>query len=202
MLFGASMKSNIKGQAISRVRDGALAVLIAAGVVTPVVAVPAVTTAALQGRVEHVEDGDTVWLKADGQERIKIRLASIDAPEVGHTRREKGRVAQPYGDAAQRLLEALVRGRSVQLDCPDYDSRFKRPVCTIMLDGTSINAEMVRRGLAWANTSAKGRYLRDRTLLDLQRQAQIQGLGLWAGAHPIAPWQWRNDCWKEGVCPR
>lgn len=181
----------------ARLAGAVLAALMAAGACGPAAAAPRLT-----GMVEHVEDGDTVWLKIDGQERVKIRLASIDAPEVAHTRREKGRVAQPYGDASQRLLQALVKGRTVLADCPEYDGRYKRPVCTISLDGLNVNAEIVRKGLAWANTSAKGRYLRDRSLLDLQADAQRKGLGLWAGSRPVPPWEWRNDCWKEGVCPR
>lgn len=162
---------------------------------------PAAAAPILTGRVERVEDGDTVWLRVEGGERVKVRLASIDAPEIAHTSREEGRVGQPYGEASQRLLQRLVQGQVVVADCPEYDGRYNRPVCALSVEGVSVNAEMVRRGMAWANTSAKGRYLRDRSLLDLQSEARRKGLGLWAEPNPVPPWEWRSRCWKQRECP-
>jgi len=49
--------------------------------------------------------------------------------------------------------------------------------------------------------AAGGRYLRDRSLLDLEHDARQRRLGLWADAHPVAPWVWRDQCWKAAVCP-
>lgn len=154
----------------------------------------------MTGKVIYTDDGDTVWMLVADKQRVKIRLASIDAPETGHEEHEKGRVGQPYSREAKQRLEALLKGRTVRAECPDYDYRYQRWVCVLLVDGVNANAQMVREGWAWANTSARGRYLRDRSLLELQRQAQQARVGLWAGAHPVPPWEWRRTCWEEGVC--
>lgn len=155
----------------------------------------------LEGTVVYVDDGDTVSLLVSGHDQVKIRLASIDAPESSHTNHETGRVGQPYSDVSKRLLSELVKGKHVVAECPDID-RYGRKVCVLLVDGRSANAEMVRAGLAWANTAAGGRYLRDRSLLALQGAAQRDRLGLWAGQNPVPPWEWRDRCWKANVCPQ
>jgi endonuclease YncB( thermonuclease family) len=144
------------------------------------------------GRVVHVDDGDTVVLLAAGNRRIRIRLASIDAPESADTRPGRERVGQPFADKATRFLSEMIRNKVVDADCPETD-RFGREVCELRLNGTSANAEMVRRGWAWANTSGNGRFLRDPSYLQLQRAAQRDRRGLWAGKRPVAPWVWRQQ---------
>jgi len=61
----------------------------------------------LTGRIVSVTDGDTVVMQTGRigtQNRTRIRLASIDAPERGNN----DRPGQPYGDAAQQFLADLV----------------------------------------------------------------------------------------------
>lgn len=153
-----------------------------------------------QLKVVYVDDGDTiVGLNASNQQ-IKVRLASIDAPESSHTNKERGRVGQPFSENAKRHLEALVKGRTIDVSCVDAD-RYGRIVCDLFVQGKSVNAELVRAGWAWANTASNGRYLRDRSFLQLQADAQKARAGLWAGADPVAPWDWRKQCWERGACP-
>ena len=151
------------------------------------------------GKVIFVDDGDTVSLLVDGNRQMKVRLASIDAPESSHTNKERGRIGQPYSENSGRYLSAMVKGREVQAHCFESD-RYERSVCELRLDGKSVNAAMVASGWAWANMSAGGRYLRDKSLVDAQRAAQASKAGLWAGANPVAPWEWRDKCWKQGQC--
>lgn len=155
----------------------------------------------LQGKVVYVQDGDTVTLLVNGRDQVKVRLASIDAPESSHTSKERGRIGQPHSANSKRFLEGLVKGAEVEATCPDTD-RYRRKVCTIFLRGKNINTAMVASGWAWANTGAGGRYLRDRRLVEHQAQAKAERLGLWADASPIAPWAWRKDCWEGDDCPR
>jgi len=157
---------------------------------------PAVASAAapyaLAGRVVQVADGDTLTLLV-GRQRQRVRLASIDAPETGHGRTRPG---QPYGQAARRALADLVAGRTLRLRCYEQD-HYGREICDVPLpDGRLANRLMVAGGMAWANRQGGGKYLRDASLVALERQARQQGLGLWRDAHPVAPWDWRWKCWQ------
>jgi endonuclease YncB( thermonuclease family) len=56
-----------------------------------------------RGRVVGVADGDTITVLDDGQQRHKIRLPGIDAPEK----------SQPFGAKSKANLSALVFDRQV-----------------------------------------------------------------------------------------
>ena len=157
------------------------------------------SAARLAGKVVYVDDGDTVIVLVDGNTQEKIRLSSIDAPESSHTNKEKGRIGQPYSNNSGQYLASLIKGKNVELSCFELD-RYGRNVCEIFIDGKSVNKEMVKQGWAWANVSAGGRYLRDKSLPGLEAQARANHSGLWAGSNPVAPWEWRDACWKQGRC--
>lgn len=146
-----------------------------------------------------MDDGDTVVMLVDGRAQMKIRLSSIDAPESSHTNKQVGRIGQPYSDNSGKHLAALVKGKNVDAHCFEAD-RFGRDVCELFVDGRSVNKEMVKLGWAWANVAAQGRYLRDKSLLSTEATARASHAGLWAGLNPVAPWEWRDVCWKQGKC--
>lgn len=158
------------------------------------------STTDLRGRAVYVDDGDTVVLLTQGHEKVKVRLASIDAPESAHTQHEKGRVGQPFSSNSRDYLESLIKGRDVDARCFDTD-RYGRRVCDLFVDQRSVNAAMVKAGLAWANQANGGRYLRDHSLLALEAAARSARIGLWAGSRPVPPWTWRRSCWEQGDCP-
>ena len=56
-------------------------------------------------------------------------------------------------------------------------------------DGTVLNRELVRVGLAWWYYSFAPK---DRDLERLQAEAKAAGAGLWADPHPMAPWFFRD----------
>jgi len=162
----------------------------------------------LTGRIVSVTDGDTVVMQTGRvvtqnrtQNRTRIRLASIDAPERGGN----DRPGQPYGDAAQQFLADLVRGRVITARCFEQD-HYRRHICDLLLDGKTgtqtANRRLVAAGLAWANQEAGGKFLRDAAMPELERQARQARRGLWQMNHPrpIAPWQWRARCWRNGRC--
>ena len=150
----------------------------------------------LTGTIVNVADGDTVTLRApDGQRRI--RMDSIDAPEEGHGSDQPG---QPDAEAARKHLAGLVAGKTLTAQCYEQD-QYGRDVCALILDdGRSANRVQVEAGHAWAYTARKGDYLRDKAMPDLQRQAKAAGRGLWARPHPVQPWKWRYDCWRQRQC--
>lgn len=93
-----------------------------------------------------VVDGDTIVI-----DRVNIRLAGVDAPELDH----------PYGQQAKRALMALCRGQVVTA-VTDGSASYERTVATCTLeDGRDLAAEMVKSGLAldW-NKHSGGRYRR------------------------------------------
>lgn len=157
-------------------------------------------TGEVRGRAVNILDGDTLVLLTDDRRRLTVRLASIDAPEGSHTDRHRGRVGQPFSANSRSFLQSLVKGRDVLARCVDLD-RYDRSVCEIFVDGASVNVEMVKAGWAWANLASNGRYLRDRSLPSVQESARAARRGIWAGLHPVPPWEWRKRCWEMGDCP-
>lgn len=160
-------------------------------------------TSQVTGRAIHIDDGDTVILLMPDNSKLRVRLASIDAPEVSHTSHQTGRIGQPYSNNSKDFLASMVHGRVVAAECPEKD-KYGRSVCTLSVGGTNVNAEMVRNGWAWANTANNGRYLRDRSFISLQEEARLARRGLWQGRNPVEPWEWRHVCWESGgtACPQ
>jgi micrococcal nuclease len=129
----------------------------------------------LVGKVTRVIDGDTVEVQLDSGP-IHVRFASIDAPEHD----------QPYGTQAKALLAKLVDGKEVQLSVKKHD-RYERLIATVYVGDLDVNAELVRKGAAWAYTQ----YLTDKSLPAIEQEARCAQRGLWAKpAEP--PWKWRH----------
>ncbi len=150
----------------------------------------------LQGKITHVTDGDTINVQVDGV-RERVRLANIDSPE---TPGRADRPGQPYAQQAQQALERMVLNKTVRLRCFEQD-HYGRNICEVPLDnGKTANQWMVEHGWAWAYTGSGGRYLRDKSLVQVQQQAQQKGVGLWQSNNPVAPWVWRVQCWQQKKC--
>ncbi len=150
---------------------------------------------ALTGKVVQVSDGDTINLLVDKTQH-RIRLASIDAPETSHG---SDRPGQPFGEASRKNLAEYVAGKTLTLTCYEKD-HYGRDVCDVPANGTTANRLQVQDGMAWANQQAKGKFLRDKTLVDAQNNAQKKKLGLWAEPGAVAPWEWRVVCWQNKKC--
>ena len=134
-------------------------------------------------RVIVVIDGDTVLVLRHGHP-LKIRLADIDAPEVGHAGSQK---SQPYGPASRDALKQLVLQRRVEVDTLAID-KYGRTVALLRLGALNVNEEMVRRGMAWEYSH----FHSDQHYIALQQQARQAKRGLWQQAGPMPPWQWRR----------
>jgi len=137
---------------------------------------PGAARADFVGRVVKVSDGDTLTVLVERKE-IKVRLDSIDAPEL----------RQPYGRRAQQSLAELCAARTARVVERGHD-RYGRTVGRIACDGVDANAEQVRRGMAWVFE----RYApRNSPLYGLQGDARLNRRGLWSEPQPTAPWDWR-----------
>jgi micrococcal nuclease len=152
-------------------------------------------TFALTGKVVRVSDGDTIQLLVDRQS-LRIRLASIDAPETGHG---SARPGQPFGEASRQNLAHYVAGKTLTLVCYEKD-RYDRAICDVPVGDTTANRLQVQSGMAWANQQGGGKYLRDHSVRALEQQARTQKLGVWSEPHAVAPWLWRDLCWQKQKC--
>jgi len=135
-------------------------------------ALPAYATQA-QARVRSVTDGDTVVL----EDRRRIRYLGIDAPELAH----EGKPGDPLGEEAARYNRNLVSGRWVRLEFErERQDDYGRVLAYVFLeDGTLVNRELVRQGLAYLCSKQRPLRYWDR-LLDAQRYAMKEQRGLWS----------------------
>lgn len=135
-----------------------------------------VLAAEFSAKVIAVLDGDTVLVKrANGL--VKIRLAEIDAPEK----------AQTFGETSRRSLSDMVSGKQVRIVSQAVD-QYGRMVAHLAVNGLDVNAEQIRRGMAWEYSN----YHSNRALIALQEEARQAPRGLWALSDPVPPWEWRK----------
>lgn len=128
-------------------------------------------------RVVGVVDGDTVKVLTADNTQLRVRLYGIDAPES----------RQPYGQAAKQHLSGLIFGRDVGLTITGVDL-YGRSIGIIILDGTDINLEMIRAGMAWCYR----RYCDNPKYIEAEKTAKATKIGLWREPDPVPPWQWRK----------
>ena len=132
-------------------------------------------------RVVGVHDGDTLTCLDESNQQQKVRLAEIDAPEIG----------QDYGKVSREVLAEMVFGKTVDV-AEEGKDRYGRWIGHLSLGGVDVNRQMVASGNAWHYVD----YSRDTSLAALEAQARSQRLGLWAQPNPVAPWDFRNNAQK------
>lgn len=142
-------------------------------------------------KVIAVLDGDTVLIRRAGG-LVKIRLAEIDAPEVAHAVLDgltsSSQKDQAFGEASKRSLSGMVLGKQVDVVTQAVD-QYGRLVAKLSIDGLDVNAEQVRRGMAWEYSHHYGNH----ALVALQEEAKQAARGLWARDKPIPPGDWRRQ---------
>ncbi len=135
----------------------------------------------LKMKIIGVKDGDTV----EGlyyQFPINIRLQHIDAPEK----------KQAFGTKSKEKLSELCFGKNVTIISSgkngSYDSRGRLIAEVFLEDGTNVNKEMVKSGLAWhyKKYSSSNEYER------LEEFAKSRRLGLWSDSNAVSPWSFRR----------
>jgi endonuclease YncB( thermonuclease family) len=125
---------------------------------------------ALQGRVVGVAGGQVLTLLDTQHREHKIRLAYIDTPELPQT----------FGREAQTALASMVLNQEIKLQVLGKAADGSIQAEVIGPRGSSVNVELLRRGLAWhvnfeqQSTADQERY--QAALLDAQRDRR----GMWA----------------------
>ena len=132
--------------------------------------------------VLSIGDGDTIRVQ-QGQQRLTIRLACIDAPEMAQS---------PDGANARRYLQSRLRlGSSVTLR-PQTVDRFGRTVAEVIGE-VNLNLALVEDGKAFAYR----RYLSQcnaKAYLDAESRASRRRSGVWRVPGGITrPWDFRRS---------
>ncbi|WP_096149249.1 thermonuclease family protein [Enterobacter hormaechei] len=142
-------------------------------------------SADISGRIVRVLDGDTVEILDQGNQLKRVRLAGIDAPEKN----------QPFGQRSRQELSSMVTQRIVTVTGEDED-RYGRLLGTVWLGAKDVNAEQIRKGLAWAYRY-HGKPVRS-DYATLEDEARRQATGLWSVPGQTEPWRWRSKHHERG----
>ncbi len=136
---------------------------------------------ALNGIVNHVTDGDTLWVRPVSGPPVQVRIQGLDAPEI----------CQPFGPQARDALAARVLHRTVRVATRARD-QYHRTVGNVSLDGQDVGAWLVAGGFAWSSRyrGRSGPYAQE------EAQARQGRLGLWAGG-AVQPRLFRK---RHGSC--
>lgn len=132
----------------------------------------------ITGKVVSITDGDTLIVRESPTKSVTVRLVHIDAPEKG----------QAFGTRARQTLSELAYGKEAEVTGISKD-RYGRTLGDVIVEGKSINLEMVRQGMAWAyvDFSPPAEYMKQQTA------ANQAGRGLWADREPVPPWEFRKQ---------
>lgn len=137
----------------------------------------------VSGKVIHVYDGDTFLLRLNWIQRIRVRIAGIDAPEHN----------QAFGDVSGAYLTTLIEGARVTISVKAKDD-YGRFVALVSCDERDVGYEMVSSGLAWSY-SAYWRTVgaeKASQYRKAQNRAYSERIGLWVDSEPMAPWVFRE----------
>ena len=142
------------------------------------VAAGAAGAESIEGKVVTVSDGDTLTIVDKDAKRRRVRLAEIDAPER----------KQPFGNESRTSLAAICLQKAAAVEVVEIDTH-GRAVGKVKCAEIDAKAEQVRRGMAWVNARNT---LPNSPLPEMETNARLRGLGLWAGDKPEPPWEWRK----------
>jgi micrococcal nuclease len=121
--------------------------------------------------VKRVIDGDTLLLTT-GE---RVRLIGVDTPETKHPKKP----VQRFGKEAYLFTKGMVEGKEVRLE---YDwqrrDKYNRLLAYVyLLDGTFLNAEIIKQGYGFAYTRFPFKYLQE--FRKYEKEARENKKGLW-----------------------
>jgi micrococcal nuclease len=152
-----------------RIRSALLVVIFCAGLIVVLVPVSLAQTTPVP--VVSVVDGDSLNVMIGGQ-RQRLILYGIDCPELD----------QDFGQEAYQFTDERAYKQNVRLEVMGKDKRGRTIAIVYLPDGTNLNQELVKRGLAWWSDKYAPN---DRQLKDLQTAAKATQQGLWSQPEPL-----------------
>jgi micrococcal nuclease len=129
--------------------------------------------------IDYVSDGDTITVIAN-KTQVKVRLYGIDCPEGG----------QDFGRRAKQFTSGMVFGKTVTMKIMDTD-RYGRTVANVIIDGKSLNEELVKAGYAWVYPQYC-KISKCKQWYKYESEARAQKIGLWSHPNPMPPWDFRR----------
>jgi micrococcal nuclease len=122
----------------------------------------------------RVIDGDTIILS----NREKVRLIGVDTPETKHPNKP----VEHYGKEASAFTKKMVEGRPVRLeyDWQQRDKYGRLLAYVYLMDGTFLNAEIIKQGYGHGYTRFPFKYLDQ--FRQYEKEARENKRGLWADA--------------------
>lgn len=120
--------------------------------------------------VDHVVDGDSVWLRKDDR-LIEVRLLRVDTPE----RDEAG-----YKEASEELQRLVGDESSIRLEFEEERTdEHGRTLAYLFVEGRNINVDMVRSGWSpFFDRYGRGKYASE--FEAAQAEARRDRRGIWA----------------------
>ena len=122
-------------------------------------------------KVKRVIDGDTILL-TNGE---RVRLIGVDTPETKHPQKPVER----FGKEAYLFTKKMVEGKEVRLkyDWPRKDKHDRLLAYVYLLNGTFLNAEIIKQGYGFAYTKYPFKYMEE--FRQYEREARENKRGLW-----------------------
>ena len=139
--------------------------------------IQSVQAASFSGKVLTVIDGDTIIVMGGDEEKAKIRLAGIDAPES----------EQSMGEESKKALSAMVSGKQATVHWKKKDD-YGRFIGDVYVGKLWVNQKMVALGWAWHYKN----YSKDKRLAEAQTAAKADLKGIWIDKTAFPPWDWRK----------
>lgn len=130
------------------------------------------------GKVVKVADGDTITIIDNENQKHKIRLDKIDAPEL----------KQSFGIKSKNYLESLIYKKQIKVLYSSID-RYKRILGIVYLGDKEINLIMLKNGYAWHYNY----YDKTPSYIQAEKQARDKKIGLWSESNPINPCTFRKN---------
>jgi len=144
------------------------------------------------GKVTRIYDGDTIGIKDDRGQFVRVQLEYIDAPDMD----AKSGETQPMHGRSQKTLSDLILQKEVIIESMGID-QFKRIRGVVFLDKLNVNLEMVRKGLAEVYhpvrlSPEKYNQYYVGQLLDAEQAAKEAKVGVWGDPGYVSPYKFRR----------
>jgi endonuclease YncB( thermonuclease family) len=122
-------------------------------------------------QVKRVIDGDTLLL-INGE---RVRLIGVDTPETKHPQKP----VQYFGREAYLFTKEMVDGKEARFEFEGQKrDRYGRLLAYVyLLDGTFLNAEIIKQGYGFAYTRFPFRHMEE--FRKYEREARENRKGLW-----------------------
>lgn len=131
-------------------------------------------------KVIHVTTADSLTVMDMYAVSITLALHGVAAPAPG----------QNHAEEAAAYARDRAFGQPVSVRELGVDSKGRIDSLVTLMDGLSLNADLVANGWAWIDRD-DCRVEECGGWIQLEDKARRERLGLWQDKHPVPPWEWR-----------